>query len=105
MEKEQLFRRQSLKIGDVAQRLGTNVTYISSCINNLHGGTFNDFVNRYRVRYVQQWLLEHPDKKVTEAVEESGFSSEASFFRNFKTLTGQAPSEWLAAQKENGTAS
>lgn len=105
MEKEQLFRRQSLKILDVAQRLGTNVTYISSCINNLHGGTFNDFVNRYRVRYVQQWLLEHPDKKVTEAVEESGFSSEASFFRNFKTLTGQAPSEWLAAQKENGTAS
>ena len=105
MEKEQLFRRQSLKILDVAQRLGTNVTYISSCINNVHGGTFNDFVNRYRVRYAQQWLLDHPDKKVTEAVEESGFSSEASFFRNFKTLTGQAPSEWLAAQKENGTAS
>ena len=104
-EKEQLFRQQNLKILDVAQRLGTNVTYISSCINNVHGGTFNDFVNRYRVRYAQQWLLDHPDKKVTEAVEESGFSSEASFFRNFKTLTGQAPSEWLAAQKENGTAS
>jgi len=103
MEEEELFRQQNLRILDVAQRLGTNVTYISSCINNVHGGTFNDFVNRYRVRYAQQWLLAHPDRKVTDAVEESGFSSEASFFRNFKTLTGQAPSEWLAGQKENGT--
>jgi len=104
MEEEELFRQQSLKVLDVAQRLGTNVTYISSCINNVHGGTFNDFVNRYRVRYAQQWLLDHPDRKVTEAVEESGFSSEASFFRNFKALTGQAPSEWLAAQKKEKAA-
>ena len=104
MEQEELFRQQSLKVLDVAQRLGTNVTYISSCINNVHGGTFNDFVNRYRVRYAQRWLLDHPDRKVTEAVEESGFSSEASFFRNFKALTGQAPSEWLAAQKNEKAA-
>ncbi len=100
MEEEQLFRQQNLKIGDVAQRLGTNVTYISSCINNLHGGTFNDFVNRYRVRYVQEWLLANPDRKVSEVVEESGFSSEASFFRNFKTLTGQTPGEWLAGKND-----
>lgn len=103
MEEEQLFRQQNLKILDVAQRLGTNVTYISSCINNLHGGTFNDFVNRYRVRYVQQWLLANPDRKVSDVVEESGFSSEASFFRNFKTLTGQTPGEWLAGKKELGS--
>lgn len=98
MEDEELFRQQNLKILDVAQRLGTNVTYISSCINNLHGGTFNDFVNRYRVRYVQRWLLDNPDRKVSDVVEESGFASEASFFRNFKTLTGQTPGEWLAGK-------
>lgn len=102
MESEELFRQQNLKVADVAQRLGTNVTYISSCINNIHGGTFNDFVNRYRVRYVQQWLLANPDRKVSEVVEESGFSSEASFFRNFKALTGQTPGEWLAGKKEHG---
>ena len=102
MESEELYRQQNLKVLDVAQRLGTNVTYISSCINNIHGGTFNDFVNRYRVRYVQKWLLANPDRKVSEVVEESGFSSEASFFRNFKTLTGQTPGEWLAGKKEHG---
>ena len=103
MEEEQLFRQQNLKILDVAQRLGTNVTYISSCINNIHGGTFNDFVNRYRVRYVQQWLLNNPDRKVSDVVEESGFASEASFFRNFKTLTGQTPGEWLAGKQGGGS--
>jgi len=103
MEGEELFRQQNLKILDVAKRLGTNVTYISSCINNSHGGSFNDFVNRYRVDYAKQWLLDHPDKKISEVIEESGFASEASFFRNFKTLTGQTPSEWLAGEKQMST--
>ena len=55
-------------------------------------------MNRYRVRYVQRWLLDNPDRKVSDVVEESGFASEASFFRNFKTLTGQTPGEWLAGK-------
>lgn len=30
---------------------------------------------------------------------EAGFSSEATFFRNFKAVTGMTPREWLASLK------
>jgi len=96
MEETEIFRRQNLKIIDVAKQLGTNVTYVSSCINRLHGGSFNDFINRYRVKYAKQWLLDNPGKKVSEAGESAGFSSEASFYRNFKALAGCTPLEWLS---------
>jgi len=96
MEEQELFRRKELRILDVAKLLGTNVTYISACINNEHGGSFNHFVNIYRVEFAKKWLLEHPDKKIAEAGEEAGFSSEASFFRNFKAVTGLTPTEWIS---------
>ena len=36
--------------------------------------------------------------RLSEISEESGFSSEVTFYRNFKARTGQTPSEWLASQ-------
>jgi len=98
MEEKQLYRQQNLKIVDVAKMLGTNITYISSCINKIHGGTFHDYINRYRVQFAQQWLLEHPERKISEAGDVAGFSSEASFFRNFKAVTGLTPTEWRTKQ-------
>ena len=96
MENERLYLRNDLKLQDVAVRLGTNSTYISECINNGRGQSFSQFVNAYRVRHAQKLLSLQPDKKTAQVANESGFSTEASFFRNFKVVTGMTPREWLA---------
>ena len=96
MENERLYLRSDLKLQDVAVRLGTNSTYISECINNGRGQSFSQFVNAYRVRHAQKLLSLQPDKKTAQVANESGFSTEASFFRNFKVVTGMTPREWLA---------
>lgn len=95
MEEKELFRRSDLKLADLALELGTNVTYISACINGQAGGSFNDFVTGYRVRYAQELMKMHPDKKVSQIAEEAGFSGERSFFRNFKKVTGVTPRQWV----------
>jgi len=95
MEEEQLYLSSDLKVQDVAVRLETNSSYISDCINNGHGRSFSQFVNTYRVRYAQELLRQRPDTKVAFIAAESGFSSEVSFFRNFKIVTGMTPREWL----------
>lgn len=96
MDEERPYLNSELKIADMATLLGTNVTYISNCINSQKGCSFIQFVNGYRIDYAKQLLRKYPDKKISEVWAASGFANETSFFRNFKALTGMTPNEWRA---------
>lgn len=102
MDKRQLFRNSELKVADVAEVLGTNSRYVTDCIKDKRGMTFTQFVNEYRVSYVQQLLRLHPDMKVFEAYTLAGFTSERSFFRIFKDVTGMTTTEWLGQFGQTG---
>ena len=96
MEERQLFLQPGLSLRDVAQALGTNVRYISDCINSSTGASFSDYVNGYRVRHAQALMKDRPGMPLSAVATESGFSSESTFFRNFKALTGKTPLQWLS---------
>ena len=97
MEEEHLYLRTDLKLQDVAVCLHTNSSYVSECINSVCGQTFSQFVNEFRVRHAMELLRQQPDMKIVAITSASGFSTEASFFRNFKTVTGMTPREWVAS--------
>ena len=99
MEEQQPYLSSELKVQDVADALGSNRTYVSNCIRSQRGCSFSQFVNTYRIKYAQQLLRQHPDKKITEVSTASGFSTEMSFFRTFKAVTGLPPSEWKEKQQ------
>lgn len=94
MEGEQLFRRKGLTKADLAAVLGTNVTYISACINTQFGKSFPDFIAEYRIRHAQQLMKRHRGMNLADVADESGFANEQSFFRSFKAATGLTPQEW-----------
>ena len=94
MEQEQVFRSKGLSVDDVAKQLGTNKTYISAFVNMHSGMSFSAFVNKYRVEFAQRLMKEHPDMRLSDVSLAAGFSSETSFFRNFKAFTGKSPAEW-----------
>ena len=98
MEVERMFLKKGLTKEDLARAVGSNSRYVSDCINRKAGCSFIDFVNGYRIRYAQHLLYENPDMRLSQISEESGFSSEVTFYRNFKARTGQTPGEWLAGQ-------
>ena len=98
MDQDRLYLRSDLKVQDVAVALQTNSSYVSECINSLRGQSFSQFVNTCRVRHAQELLRRQPDLKTTIVATESGFSTEASFFRNFQAVTGMTPREWLQEQ-------
>ena len=95
MAGELLFREKGLGVQDVATRLGSNVKYVSNCVNRYAGTSFRDYLNGYRVRYSQKLMLETPERRLADIAEDAGFASEVSFFRNFKSHTGLTPSAWL----------
>lgn len=96
MEEEKLYLDKGLLVTDIAQRLGVHRNTVSSCINNQCGCSFNTYINGYRIEYAMQQFRQHPDGKIVAVGLESGFSTERSFFRAFKAVTGLTPSEWIA---------
>lgn len=94
MEDEKPFLKPGLKKADVAAALGTNVTYISACINTSLGCSFPEFVSDYRIRHAKQLMAQNPGMRLSDVGEQSGFASEQSFYRTFKERTGQTPQEW-----------
>ena len=99
MEEKELYRQPDLRVEDIALELGMSVAYVRGCIAGIYGDSFKNYVNEYRVRYVQKRLLESPDVKVSVLASEAGFSSPATFYRVFATVTGLSPTAWLESQK------
>ena len=98
MREQQLFANPRLTIQDLATAVGSNRTYVSSCINRRTGLSFSQYISRYRVEYAQIILrdtrYENDHEAVADAVALSGFSSDQNFYRVFKDLTGQTPLQY-----------
>ncbi len=95
MDNERVYLRKNLKVGDVAAEAGVCRTYISTYINKTLGVTFSDYINRQRVEYAKQLMLDDKTLRIERVAEISGFSSEVSFYRSFKKYEGITPEEWL----------
>ena len=100
MEEEQLFRQPNLKIVDLVQKLGTNRSYIYQAINREMGLSFAEYINRMRIEYASQLILQHPDMPVSTIGEQAGFNSSTSFYRNFKQYKGMGPKEYQSSLKD-----
>ena len=97
MEQERVFLRNDLKVLDVAEALHTSSRTVSECIKAQRGYTFTRFVNGYRIEYAKQLMRNQSDTKMITIALNSGFTNETSFFRTFKALVGNTPSEWMAS--------
>lgn len=93
MTTKKLFLNKALTINQLATELNTNRSYLSSCINTCSGGNFNQWINNYRISYVLKRM--HSTEILPKLIEEAGFVSIDSFYRNFKRCTQLTPSQYL----------
>lgn len=90
---EKLYLNKDLKLKSLAKILGTNHSYLSSCINTCSNKNYNQWINDFRVDYLLEQI--HSGKKLSDLANEAGFSSTDAFYRNFKRKTNLTPSEYL----------
>lgn len=95
---ERLFLHKELSLEGLARELDTNRSYLSAAVNSHSDGNFNQWLNDYRIRYIQERISTTSD--LTRLADEAGFASVNSFYRNFKRCTGMTPNEYL---KQNTT--
>jgi AraC-like DNA-binding protein len=104
-EKEQVFKQKDLKISDIALKLHTNRTYISTLINQEYDCSFNTFVNQYRVAEAKDLLRDENNNKLSiEHISTlAGFGSIDSFIRAFKTKEGITPGNFRRSAQHSET--
>lgn len=93
------YLRPGLTIKELADTLHTNRTYLSGYINTSLNTTFRDWITRLRIDYAKQRMTNHPEQKIAEIAEASGFMSQSHFMKTFKDKEGCSPAKWKRAQK------
>jgi AraC-like DNA-binding protein len=96
MEREQPWKNKELTLADLAERLSTTPHKLSEVLNSQLEQTFYDFVNGYRVRYVQNRIGDEAVKhlKILALALDAGFASKSTFNDVFKKHTGRTPSDY-----------
>ncbi|MEQ8807503.1 MAG: helix-turn-helix domain-containing protein [Imperialibacter sp.] len=97
MQKEKLYTNAELTLTELAKALDVHPHYLSQVINTFEDKTFYDYVNTLRVEEFKRLVALPESKKFTllALALDCGFNSKTSFNRNFKSVTGLAPSEYL----------
>lgn len=97
MVDEQLFMNKDLNLDDFSKKLGSNRSYVSAAINQFTKQNFSQWVNRHRVGYFIENVLNVDN--LQELASRSGFASQASFYRWFKVYTGMTPKQYIDKYK------
>jgi len=95
MMNEQLFKKPDLSREYLAKRLRSNTKYISMAVKKETGLSFKDYVNSCAISLAIA-KIKHNGRSYTnqELAEICGYSSETTFYRNFKKLTGLTPNQF-----------
>lgn len=97
MYDKQLFRDPELTLTDLSAKLNIHPNNLSQVVNSIEQKNFYDFVNDLRVEAFKKSLEQGQNKKYTllSLAMDCGFNSKTAFNRNFKRVTGLAPSEYI----------
>lgn len=95
LEQEKIYLDSQLNINKLAQKLGTNRSYLSRFINDEKKTNFNNFLNSYRLQALEKYIKIHKDATNTELCEIGGFGSSETLRRVIKSKTGLSIRQWI----------
>lgn len=92
LEVNQVFLDTDLSIQKLGATLQVSPALLSAVVNQEFGKNFRNLVNEYRLAHVKKKLSDPANShlSITGIAYESGFNSEASFYRIFKLEIGRA---------------
>lgn len=93
MREERIYCDSGLSIQKLAERMGTNRTYMSQLINQHTGMNFNAYINKYRIEEAIK-QISGTDTPLKTIAYDLGFSSLSTFYTLFKKEIGLPPSQY-----------
>ncbi|MBW8361655.1 MAG: helix-turn-helix domain-containing protein [Kaistella sp.] len=102
-EEKKEFTAKGLTLRKLADKLGTNTTYLSFVINDYKGMHFNTYLQELRISYITHLLC--TDKKylnytIEGLAEECGIASRQNFSDHFYEINGLRPKDFIDQRKK-----
>lgn len=88
--------RKPMSLGEVAQALDMNASYLSTLFARTTGLAFHAYLDELRLAKAKE-LLRDPRLPIAQVACECGYASDDWFRHAFKAHTGLSPSEWRQA--------
>lgn len=102
IQTKQLFLTNGISLISLAEEANLPARTISEVINRHFSCSFNDYINGFRVTYCKELLIEKSAQLTIDSIAEAaGFTSRASFYNNFKKLSGLSPTEYIKMHKKD----
>lgn len=92
--KAKAYTHEQFTLEELAARLYTNKTYLSTFIKDEYDMNFSSWVASLRIDEAKRIMLKEPEKRLQEVAFECGFSSLAYFSSVFSKSEGISPSAW-----------
>ena len=92
--KAKAYTHEQFTLEELASRLYTNKTYLSTFIKDEYDMNFSGWVASLRIDEAKRIMLKEPEKRLQEVAFECGFSSLAYFSSVFSKSEGISPSAW-----------
>lgn len=86
----------NLTLSRLARQLRLPEKRLSAAVNRATGANVSRYVNGWRIRHA--CALIEAGTAITEAMLESGFNTKSNFNREFRRVTGGAPSQWTGGK-------
>ncbi|MEM0937006.1 MAG: AraC family transcriptional regulator [Pseudomonadota bacterium] len=94
MAEQRLYLDPDLTLAQLARRMRLPVKQLSGAINRVTGENVSRFINGARIVAAQKAL--DRGENITNAMLSAGFNTKSNFNREFRRVTGNSPSAWLA---------
>lgn len=92
--KAKAYTHEQFTLEELAARLYTNKTYLSTFIKDEYDMNFSSWVASLRIDEAKRIMMKEPEKRLQEVAFECGFSSLAYFSSVFSKSEGISPSAW-----------
>ena len=98
----QPFLRGGFSIREMSDETEIPQHHLSALLNKIYGLRFNDFINQYRIDYLEKRIAEgeYQNLSMDGIAEQAGFGSRGTLFNSIKKLKGMAPTEFFKMKKE-----
>lgn len=96
MENEKPYLNPDLNLNQLSTRLSVSIHNLSQVLNQFLNQNFYDFINSYRAEEFIRLMEEDKDKRysILALSYEAGFNSKTAFYKIFKKIYNQTPSEF-----------
>jgi AraC-like DNA-binding protein len=97
MNSEKAYLENDLSLPKLAKSMEASCNETSFVINELFGGNFYNFINKYRIEEAKMLLLseKYNQLNILGIAYESGFNSKTTFNTTFKKYTGVSPTDFV----------